>query len=258
MPTRLLLMPNLRLAMLLVLVMLAFPGLASAAGYCQRISHLGSDYTVCRIDPGRAAIRIRNLDHSGTPYGSFASLGERLRGDGIFLRLAMNGGMYQPDLSPVGLYVENGVEMQRISTKPGWGNFHLLPNGVFYILPGSAGVMETKAYAASAIKPLYATQSGPMLVIDGRIHPKFDPQSQSLKRRNGVGIDARGQVVFAISETDVRFHDFATLFRDALGCRNALFLDGTISALHIPEQHRSDDFYPLGPIISLEIKIPPG
>jgi uncharacterized protein YigE (DUF2233 family) len=118
--------------------------------------------------------------------------------------------------------------------------------------------MEAKAFAASGIKPLYATQSGPMLVIGGKIHPKFDPQSSSLKKRNGVGIAADGTVIFAISEGNVRLHDFATLFRDALGCDNALFLDGTISALYVPEWHRSDDAYPLGPIISVEIAVPPG
>jgi uncharacterized protein YigE (DUF2233 family) len=97
-----------------------------------------------------------------------------------------------------------------------------------------------------------------MLVIGGRIHPRFDPRSTSLKKRNGVGIAADGTVILAISEGDVRFHDFATLFRDALGCSNALFLDGTISALYVPEWHRSDDAYPLGPIISVEITIPAG
>jgi uncharacterized protein YigE (DUF2233 family) len=243
---------------LMLLAMLAARTDAVAEGYCRAVTDKGNAYTVCTVDPSKSTIRIHALDPLGKPYGSFAAIGKTLWLDGIFMRIAMNGGMYQPDFSPVGLYVENGVEKQKINTNAGWGNFHLLPNGVFYLLPGRAGVMEAKAYEAAAIKPDYATQSGPMLVIDGQIHPKFDPQATSLKRRNGVGVDAHGQVVFAISEGAVRFYDFATLFRDVLGCGNALFLDGTISALHVPEWRRSDAAYPLGPMITVEIAIPPG
>jgi uncharacterized protein YigE (DUF2233 family) len=230
---------------------------ATAEGYCREREYKGDEYTICTVDPKKSTIRIHDLDPTGRPYKTFTAVADKLRSDGIFMRIAMNGGMYRPDFSPVGLYVENGIEKQKLNTNPGWGNFHLLPNGVFYLLPGEAGVMEAKAFAASAIKPLFATQSGPMLVIDSNIHPKFDPHSDSLKKRNGIGVSADGEVVFAVSEGNVRFHDLATLFRDDLGCRNALFLDGTISALYVPEWHRSDDAYPLGPIISVEISIPP-
>lgn len=229
-----------------------------AEGYCRPLTYKGDDYKICSIDPRKSTIRLHDLDRGGKPYLTFEALRKTLWADGIFMRIAMNGGMYHPDYSPVGLYVENGVEKQKINTNPGYGNFHLLPNGVFYLLPGSVGVMEAKTFALSGVKPVYATQSGPMLVIDGHIHPKFDPQSSSLKKRNGVGVAADGTVLFAISESYVRFYDFATLFRDALGCRNALFLDGTISALYVPEWHRSDDAYPLGPILTVEIAIPPG
>jgi uncharacterized protein YigE (DUF2233 family) len=246
------------LRLVLLIGLLALARHAPAEGYCRKLTHLGDAYTVCAVDPRKSRIRIHDLDARGKPYSTFQALASRLRADQVFMRIAMNGGMYQQDFSPVGLYVENGVEKQALNTNAGWGNFHLLPNGVFYLLPGSAGVMEAKAFASSGIKPLYATQSGPMLVIDGKIHPRFDPQSTSLKKRNGVGIAPDGTVILAISEGNVRFYNFATLFRDALGCRNALFLDGTISALYVPEWHRSDHAYPLGPIISVEITVPPG
>lgn len=168
----------------------------------------------------------------------------------------MNGGMYQDDLSPVGLYVEAGKQLKAINTNKGWGNFHLLPNGVFYIQPGRAGIMESKAFLASGIKPFYATQSGPMLVIDGKLHPSFLADSTSFKTRNGVGVSADGKVVFAVSDGFVRFHDFATLFRDELGCANALFLDGSISSLDIPEWQRRDGLFPLGPIIAVTQSLP--
>jgi prepilin-type processing-associated H-X9-DG protein len=108
-----------------------------------------------------------------------------------------------------------------------------------------------EAYIKAGVKPDYATQSGPMLVIDGQIHPKFSETGDSYKRRNGVGIVDEHTVVFAITEGAANFHSFARLFRDGLNCRNALFFDGSVSSLHAPELGRSDGFFPLGPIVGL-------
>ena len=80
--------------------------------------------------------------------------------------------------------------------------------------------------------------------------PAFSPAGTSYKRRNGVGVVDGNQVVFAISEGAVRFYDFARLFRDGLGCKNALFLDGTISSLYSAGLARKDMGWPLGPIIA--------
>ena len=191
----------------------------SEDGTCARIDHEGSTYTVCAFDPARDDIRTFHADPSGAVFGSFATLRRHLWHDRHGLRFAMNGGMYHGDYSPVGLHVENGIETVSASTRAGWGNFHLLPNGVFALGGGKATVMETTAYLQSGFQAAYATQSGPMLVIDGALHPRFLPLSDSFKIRNGVGINAEGKVHFAISERPVRFHDFALLFRDRLGCR---------------------------------------
>jgi len=242
--------------LMLILAVLACAGAASAGEACRRVQHLGDGYIVCTYDPAVDDIQLFQNDRSGKPYGSFRALEIDLRQDRIYVRFAMNGGMYLDDQSPVGLFVENGRERKSINTNKGWGNFHLLPNGIFYLLPGRAGVMESKAFAASGIKPFYATQSGPMLVIGGKLHPSFLADSTSLKIRNGVGVAADGRVVFAISDGPVRFHDFATLFRDDLSCANALFLDGSISSLDIPEWQRRDSLFPLGPIIAVTQMLP--
>ncbi|MGV8936970.1 MAG: phosphodiester glycosidase family protein [Allorhizobium sp.] len=213
-------------------------------------------YTVCRFDPAATSIRVYNLDPTGSPYRGFAALSRQLWKERHFALFATNGGMYRDDLSPVGLFVEYGIERRPISTKAGWGNFHLLPNGVFFVKGDRAGVLDTDAYLKSGTKPDFATQSGPMLVIDGKLHPKFLADSDSLKRRNGVGVDRDGQVYFAISQGVVRFYDFAMLFRDALSCPNALFLDGTISSVDIPERDRSDRLFEMGPIIAVLGAIP--
>lgn len=237
--------------LILLLMILLAAGSALAEDGCSRIESNGSRYVVCRFDPAVFAIRLHEYDGSGKPYGAFAPLAADLAGRSTYLRFAMNGGMYKDDRSPVGLYIENGRQLSPLNTNTGWGNFHLLPNGVFYLMSGKAGVMESRAFAASGLKPSFATQSGPMLVIDGKLHPSFLPDSDSLKIRNGVGVSKDGHVVFALSEDPVRFYDFAVLFRDALGCGNALFLDGTISSIYVPEWQRQDDFFPMGPIISV-------
>ena len=105
--------------------------------------------------------------------------------------------------------------------------------------------------AALAGKVELATQSGPLLVEAGRIHPVFKPGSTSLLFRNGVGVVEPHTVCFAISEEPVNFYEFATLFRDVLHCPDALFLDGTISSLHAPALKRSDKKIDLGPMIGI-------
>jgi uncharacterized protein YigE (DUF2233 family) len=163
----------------------------------------------------------------------------------------MNGGMYDDNNAPVGLYVERGVELKRANTRGGAANFHLKPNGVFFVGGGQAGVWETSHFLSQRPLAEFATQSGPMLVLNGKIHPRINADGTSAKLRNGVGVDHDGQAVFAISNQPVTFYQFASLFRDKLGCDNALFLDGSISALYAPELDRDDFTLPMGPIVGV-------
>ncbi|MAP95703.1 MAG: hypothetical protein CMK07_12205 [Ponticaulis sp.] len=230
----------------------------AAASPCERRAVEGISYTICvfdRYDPG---LRLYLNDEAGTPFGSFNALRETLEAKGNTLRFAMNAGMYHEDRSPVGLYIEDGKELAPLQTGGGYGNFRLLPNGVFVIWQedGLTGthIMETSDYQTKMAKDVisYATQSGPMLVIDGDIHPKFNPESTSFKRRNGVGINEdTGQLYFVLSDGWVTFHAFASLFRDELNCENALFLDGSISRLYDGVTGRNDPGVPMGPILAL-------
>jgi uncharacterized protein YigE (DUF2233 family) len=127
----------------------------------------------------------------------------------------------------------------------------LLPNGVFCIRSFGFSVFESNVYAQLSSICDYATQSGPMLVIDGALHPKFLADSTSRYVRNGVGVDENGNAFFAISDSRVTFHEFARLFRDVLGTPNALYLDGSISRLYAPELDRADLGLPMGPIVGL-------
>jgi uncharacterized protein YigE (DUF2233 family) len=161
----------------------------------------------------------------------------------------MNAGMYHRDLSPVGLYVEEGQEVSGIVTSDGPGNFGLLPNGVFCI-GETFRVIESRAFKEDRPDCRFATQSGPMLVIDGKLHPKFLADSDSTYIRNGVGVSADGnRAVFAISNAPVNFHAFARLFRDELDLEDALYFDGNISRLYAPQLNRHDAGFPMGPIV---------
>jgi uncharacterized protein YigE (DUF2233 family) len=235
----------LRLAFALLLLPVA------AAASCRDVEFEASSFTVCEVSAAQD-LRLFQSGPDGA-YGSFNAVEEALAAKGETLGFGMNAGMYHPDLRPVGLYIEEGVEKTPLVTREGPGNFALLPNGVFCIGAGLR-VIESLAYQAAPPKCRFATQSGPMLVIDGALHPKFMVGSDSLHIRNGVGTSDDGQTAyFAISNQPVNFYDFARLFRDKLRVKNALYLDGAISRLLAPEIGRMDAGFPMGPIIGLVV-----
>ncbi len=223
-----------------------------AAAACAPVTHDDARYTICTFRTDRDSIRLWHTDQDGRVYGSFRAVDSALRDEGRRLTFAMNGGMYHEDRAPVGHYVEAGRETVGVITSSGPGNFGLLPNGVFCIAGERARVWETLAYDRAAPACDYATQSGPMLVIDGELHPRFLPRSDSLHIRNGVGVAEDGVTVhFAISEERVNFHAFGRLFRDHLGVSNALYFDGRVSRLYAPDIGRADLGLPMGPIVGV-------
>ncbi|TIU83702.1 MAG: hypothetical protein E5W06_18585, partial [Mesorhizobium sp.] len=201
---------------------------------CRNHTFETATYLVCETDPKHYSIELFWKDPDGKLYQSLHNLRSAQQAAGRTMLFGINAGMYHPNLAPVGLYVERGQQIASAKTGAGSGNFSMQPNGVFYLSDGKAGVRATKDYLKRSPKVDYATQSGPMLVIDGKLHPKFQADSPSRKIRDGVGVRGDGVVVFAISNDVVTFHEFARLFRDELDCPNALFLDGSISSLYAP------------------------
>jgi len=172
-------------------------------------------------------------DDKGQNFKSIQNLKSWVENQKKILIFAMNAGMYKEDNSPLGLYIENGKIVSPLNTLNGQGNFYLKPNGVLYIATNNTPVIcQTRNFKNSS-KIKYATQSGPMLLTEGKIHPAFKQGSTNLNIRNGVGILPNHDLVFAMSKKEVSFYDFAAYFQ-SLGCKDALYLDGFVSRMYLP------------------------
>ena len=193
------------------------------------------DYRVVAISPAREQLELRWKDADGKPIASIQQLRDGSAASGRRLLFASNAGIYDTSLRPLGLHIEAGEALRNLNTvqgNEGSGNFSIQPNGVFWVdSQGHAGVDTTASWSARPREARIASQSGPMLLIDGEINPKFHIDSDSRKWRSGVCAPTPERVEFVVSAAPVSFHEFARVFRDHLGCRDALYLDGTLSRI---------------------------
>jgi len=183
-----------------------------------------------------SAIKFYWKDDRGEIFRSIQNLKSFVETKNQDLKFAMNGGMYMKDNSPQGLYIENSETLAPLDTLSGKGNFYLKPNGVFYLTKDNRAVVcETSRFTNNG-QVNFATQSGPMLLIDGEIHSAFMKGSKNLNIRNGVGILPDNKVIFAVSKEEVNFYDFAEYFK-SMNCKYALYLDGFVSRTYLPEEN---------------------
>ncbi|WP_449429668.1 phosphodiester glycosidase family protein [Rhodanobacter umsongensis] len=230
--------PLYRLLALVLLSQLVGCTSASKAMDSSELAFEGQNYRVVHLDLKREPLSLHWRDpQSGQPFGNIEALRQWGEAQGQQLLFATNAGIYDKQFAPLGLYVENGktvVPLNLAHGNPASGNFSLLPNGVFAVYPDGHAAVRTSAAFKADNKPVqWATQSGPMLLIDGKLNDQFVDDSASLKWRSGVCVKTPTEVIFAVSEAPVNFHTFGRLFRDKLGCRDALYLDGSISQLYV-------------------------
>ena len=219
---------------------------------CKDFIFKKTSFTACTAKLPEDDLRLFLLDENGKNFGQFQKLDSFLKEQSLDIIFATNGGMYHNDRSPVGLYIENFKEVSSLITRAGPGNFGLLPNGVFCLKKREFIILDTKKFEQKKLKCNYATQSGPLLVIDGKIHPKFIKNGSSKFIRSGVGISRDGlKAIFLISNKSVNFHDFASTFLDHLNIDNALYLDGNISRLYSPKFNRVGFGFDVGPIAAV-------
>jgi len=214
--------------------------------FCLFIVMMSCTSSAQKIEDDRFVLHVINLEtqnlkfyyqnETGNNFGNFKTLRHSLLDQNEELVFAMNGGMYLKDGSPQGLFIENGITKKEIdTTKEAYGNFYLQPNGVFYLTKAKKGIVcKTQDFKTNS-NIIYATQSGPMLVIDGEIHPVFVKDSKNLHIRNGVGVLQNGDLLFAMSKDLISLYDFAAFFKSH-GCKNALYLDGFVSRTYFPRK----------------------
>jgi uncharacterized protein YigE (DUF2233 family) len=229
-----------------LLIMLCFFGFARAKHnnftskkelfQFSKASIRSEEYNIVKVLPKNIkSIKFYFKDEKGQKYITFTALNESLQKQSKRLVFATNGGIFSRERNPMGLYIENGKKYSKIDKRNGGGNFHLKPNGIFFIKNGKAVVCNTNAYRNSN-DVVYALQSGPALVMNNKINSKFYPKSKNINIRNGVGITSSGAVIFAISNKPVSLYEFSSLFKNQLKCKNALYLDGAISQMYVPNQ----------------------
>ena len=213
--------------------------------YCSERSFEGSRFTVCDNQSGE--LRLIAAGKNEMPLRSFADISHRIDADKI--AFAMNAGMFDEAGRPIGLAIVSGRQLHKVNLRDGPGNFHMKPNGIFLVRRGKPQAVTAATAPEHAATIDLATQSGPMLVIDGKLHPKIEPDGTSRLIRNGVGVTRNGRAIFVISEDPVSFGKLARFFRDALKAPNALFFDGSVSSLWDPANGRMDTHSELGPMI---------
>ncbi|EPH13586.1 hypothetical protein HMPREF9713_00533 [Myroides odoratimimus CCUG 12700] len=211
------------------------------------------DYVIYQCDPTKEHIKMYWKDEQGNIIRSLGNLKEVLQGKGEELVFAMNGGMFEPNNAPKGLYIENYQLRQPLDTlTEGKGNFYLHPNGVFYLTrDNKAMIVTTTAFKPSSTIQ-YATQSGPILLLNSEINTVFTQGSKNLNIRNGVGVKPNGEVIFAMSKEKVNFYEFAKLFKE-LGCTDALYLDGFVSRAYLPSKEWTQTDGDFGVIIAVSL-----
>jgi uncharacterized protein YigE (DUF2233 family) len=204
------------------------------------------------VDSKVHKIKLYLKDENGQGFGQFNSLAKHLETKNEKLVFAMNAGMFMENLMPLGLYIENGKLVQKINFRTkAHGNFYMQPNGIFSLTKKGAQINETHKFKNNDV--LFATQSGPMLLMNSKLNRSIKKENISRLIRNGVCIDKSKHVIFSISSKPVSFFDMAKHFKDELSCENALYLDGAISQIYWPKINRFGLRSDIGPMIGVTL-----
>jgi uncharacterized protein YigE (DUF2233 family) len=219
----------------------------AADSACRAVTFESVPLTHCIADPAQHRITLANLGPDKQPFASLSAFAASV--DPATIAFAMNGGMYGDDMKPIGYYVEKGERLKELNRETGEGNFYMKPNGVFFGSGGTWRVLGSNTFFETVgDRPDFGTQSGPLLLIDGKLHPDVQDDGPSRAIRNAVGVDGGGKAHFVIADAPISFGQLARYFRDEVKVANALYLDGQVSSLWDPASGRQDKGR-VGPII---------
>lgn len=171
-----------------------------------------------RIDPKLFELVVVTAAETGRPLAAAADF--RQRSGAV---AAINGGYFDPQFRPLGLLVSRGRELSHLRK---------VDHGVFGIAGGRPLLDHARTWHAPPDLE-FAVECGPRLLIGGQ-SPHF--RRADLARRVAIGNDARGRVVWAVSEGVVQLDVFAQLLATPHAAGgpavvDALNLDGGSSAM---------------------------
>lgn len=138
----------------------------------------------------------------------------------------VNAGYFDKAHRPMGLLRRDGKSLK---TAPRGGGF--LSNGCFTVAKGVPDICEFGCHAANSD---LAIQSGPLLVMEGKVHPGVRKASLSQSCRTAIGIDWEDRVWLVVARSPLgglSLRDEALMLarplsRGGLNLRKALNLDG--------------------------------
>jgi uncharacterized protein YigE (DUF2233 family) len=128
--------------------------------------------------------------------------------------IAINGGFFDKNGHPLGLRMSEGKPLSPKKEISWWG--------IFYIQDRHPHLASMGGFSPR-IRPDFAIQSGPRLLIDGDI-PSL---KGGIAERSALAMDTKGHLfIIATEHMPISLSDFAHRIREALHCSNALNLDG--------------------------------
>jgi hypothetical protein len=208
----------------------------------------GFQYAVFRIpffpDLSRRVRLVRNpFPKNVTEFLNYLSRDPNAeKGSSIFKDpsqfFAITGAMFEEkDGMPPGLVIDNGRVVKNINLQSGKGNFYKPgPNGIFYIGKNGVDIVET-SFLQNYDGIDFALQSGPLLVINNAVNPKFKPSSNNQFARSAVGIRNSGnrkELIFVTSLEPVSFYDIATFMKYHENCERAIHLESINAFMTYP------------------------
>ena len=222
---------------------------------CRSVIFENTPLTDCIAIPEHHRITTALAGDDGTNFRSLSAFAKSR--DRLTIAFAVNAGMFDDAGNPIGYFVQSSDRKHELNTADGPGNFHMKPNGVFYGTGDHWAIRTADDFKANVTdRPDFGTQSGPMLVVNGKLHPEITQDGPSRAIRNAVGIDGEGRAHFVISSAPISFGKLARFYRDELKVKNALYLDGSVSQLWNPATERLDGGEAIGPILVVERKVP--
>ncbi len=166
---------------------------------------------VFRIDLNQQSLGLVTADDLSRPHASVEEMGKY--SDAL---IAINGGFFDTAFKPLGLRVHGKKRLTPIKSISWWG--------VFYTIRNRPYVAKASQYQAKNRAVDFAIQSGPRLLINGRI-PKLKP---AVAERTALGITKNNHVIILVTEHAAMTTTALAKRMKAfpLYCTDALNLDG--------------------------------